>query len=196
MKDLGGNERIEIEEEGIQETIQPILDILLNPIKLDQEEGHISLCPTHLLYEIQCGVKSSGEIKLERDCKKCQGDKLHTVIAKMTKSGEVGKKRVAEKGKEKEKKKQRVKMITEDYDVIMTYIENLEHYRDITGVGKKMRIGGSTRSKVRAFDIMASALFGMNGFPQVMGEEMKQRFVRYEKMYKDTIDGRIPLVLV
>ncbi|KAL2652303.1 hypothetical protein R1flu_020431 [Riccia fluitans] len=29
MEDLGGNERIEIEEERIQEAIQPILDILL-----------------------------------------------------------------------------------------------------------------------------------------------------------------------
>ncbi|KAL2635862.1 hypothetical protein R1flu_007341 [Riccia fluitans] len=103
MEDLGDNERIEIEEEGIQEAIQPILDTLLNSIKLDQEEGHVSLRPTHLLYEIQSGVKSSGQIKLERDCKKRQGDKLHTVIAKMTKRGEVGKKRVAEKGKKKQR---------------------------------------------------------------------------------------------
>ncbi|KAL2611695.1 hypothetical protein R1flu_023387 [Riccia fluitans] len=77
----------------------------------------------------------------------------------MTKRGEVGNNRVAKKGKEKGKK-QRVKMIIEDYDVVVTYIENLEHYRDIKGGG-------------------------MNGFPQVMGEEMKKRFVRYEKMYKD-----------
>ncbi|KAL2629403.1 hypothetical protein R1flu_014089 [Riccia fluitans] len=49
-----------------------------------------------------------------------------------------------------------------------------------------MRIRGSTISKVRAFDIMALALSGMNGFPQVTGEEMKKHFVRYEKMYKDT----------
>ncbi|KAL2642650.1 hypothetical protein R1flu_010237 [Riccia fluitans] len=132
MEDLGGNERTEIE--GIQEAIQPILDILLNPIKLDQEEGQVGLRPTHLLDEIQSGVESSGEIELERDCKKLQVDKLDTVIAKMTERGEVGKTRVAEKGKEKGKKKQRVKMITEDYDVIVTYIENPEHYRDITGV--------------------------------------------------------------
>ncbi|KAL2652946.1 hypothetical protein R1flu_021074 [Riccia fluitans] len=103
----------------------------------------------------------------------------------MTKKGEVGKKRVAKKGKEKGKKKQRVEMITEDYDAVVTYIENLEHYRDIMGVGKKTRIRGSTISKVRAFDIMALALSGMNGFPQVTDEEMKKRFVRYEKMYKD-----------
>ncbi|KAL2649777.1 hypothetical protein R1flu_017905 [Riccia fluitans] len=77
-------------------------------------------------------------------------------------------------------------MITEDYDAIMTYIENPEYYRDITGVGKKTRIGGSTISKFRAFDIMAFALSEINGFPQVTGEEMKKHFVRYEKMYKDT----------
>ncbi|KAL2634653.1 hypothetical protein R1flu_006132 [Riccia fluitans] len=77
-------------------------------------------------------------------------------------------------------------MITEDYDVVVTYIENPEQYRDITGAGKKTRIRGSTISKVRAFDIMALALSGVNGFAQVMGEEMKKRFVRYEKMYKDT----------
>ncbi|KAL2619835.1 hypothetical protein R1flu_000040 [Riccia fluitans] len=184
MEDLGGNEGIEIE--CIQEAIQPILDILLNPIKLDQEEGHVGLRPTHLLDEIQSGVESSGEIELERDCKKRQGDRLHTMITKMTKRGEVGKTRVAEKGKEKGKKKQRVKMITEDYDVVVTYIENPDHYRDIMGVGKKMRIGGSTISKVRAFYIMALALSGVNGFSQVTGEEMKKRFVHYEKMYKDT----------
>ncbi|KAL2609434.1 hypothetical protein R1flu_028007 [Riccia fluitans] len=79
-----------------------------------------------------------------------------------------------------------MKIIIEDYDAIVTYIENLEHYRDITGAGKNMRIEGSTISKVRAFDIMASALFGVNGFSQVTGEKMKKRFVRYEKMYKDT----------
>ncbi|KAL2642375.1 hypothetical protein R1flu_009962 [Riccia fluitans] len=77
-------------------------------------------------------------------------------------------------------------MITEDYDVVVTYIENLDHYQDITGGGKKTRIGGSTISKVRAFDIMASALSGVNGFPQITGEEMKKHFVQYEKMYKDT----------
>ncbi|KAL2612489.1 hypothetical protein R1flu_024181 [Riccia fluitans] len=76
-------------------------------------------------------------------------------------------------------------MITEDYDAIVTYIENPEHYRDIMGAGKKTRIGGSTISKVRAFDIMASALSGVNGFPQVTSEEMKKRSVRYEKVYKD-----------
>ncbi|KAL2635173.1 hypothetical protein R1flu_006652 [Riccia fluitans] len=99
----------------------------------------------------------------------------------MTKKREVGKNRVAEKGK----KKQRVKMIIKDYDVVVTYIENLEHYRDITGGGKKTRIRGSTISKVRAFEIMASALSEVNGFSQVTGEEMKKRFVQYEKMYKD-----------
>ncbi|KAL2629783.1 hypothetical protein R1flu_014469 [Riccia fluitans] len=104
----------------------------------------------------------------------------------MTKRGEVGKKSVAEKGKEKGKKKQRVKMITEDYNAVVIYIENPEHYRDITSAGKKTRIGGSTISKVRAFDIMALILSGMNGFPQVTGEEMKKYFIRYEKMYKDT----------
>ncbi|KAL2654161.1 hypothetical protein R1flu_022289 [Riccia fluitans] len=76
-------------------------------------------------------------------------------------------------------------MITEDYDVVVTYIENPEHYRDITGAGKETRIGGSTISKIRAFDIMASALSGVNGFSQVTSEEMKKHFVRYEKMYKD-----------
>ncbi|KAL2612900.1 hypothetical protein R1flu_024592 [Riccia fluitans] len=77
-------------------------------------------------------------------------------------------------------------MIIEDYDVIVTYIENPEHYRDIMGVGKKMRIKGSMISKVRASVIMASALSGVNGFPQVTDEEMKKHFVRYDKIYKDT----------
>ncbi|KAL2623538.1 hypothetical protein R1flu_003743 [Riccia fluitans] len=184
MEDLGGNERIEIE--GIQEAIQSILDILLNPIKLDQEEDHVGLRPTHLLDKIQFGVESSGKIELKRDCKKRQGDKLDIMIVKMTKRGQVGKTRVAKKGKENGKKKQRVKLITEDYDVVVTYIENPDHYRDITGAGKKMRIGVSMISKVRAFDIMASALSGVNGFPQVTDEEMKKHFVQYENMYKDT----------
>ncbi|KAL2624255.1 hypothetical protein R1flu_008500 [Riccia fluitans] len=49
-----------------------------------------------------------------------------------------------------------------------------------------MRIEGSTISRVQAFDIMASALSGVNGFPQITDEEMKKRFIRYKKMYKDT----------
>ncbi|KAL3691854.1 hypothetical protein R1sor_005505 [Riccia sorocarpa] len=57
-------------------------------------------------------------------------------------------------------------MISEDYEALVTYIENPENFRQITSGGKKTRVDGTTLLKSRAFDIMASALSGVNDFPQ------------------------------
>ncbi|KAL3688072.1 hypothetical protein R1sor_014381 [Riccia sorocarpa] len=67
-------------------------------------------------------------------------------------------------------------MIRQDYEAVVSYIEDPENFRQVMGGGPKTKVGGKCMSKTKAFHIMASHLKNVAGFPDVTGEEMKKRF--------------------
>ncbi|KAL3691710.1 hypothetical protein R1sor_005361 [Riccia sorocarpa] len=75
-------------------------------------------------------------------------------------------------------------MIRQDYEAVVSYIEDPENFRQVMGGGPKTKVGGKCMSKTKAFHIMASHLKNVAGFPDVIGEEMMKRFERYVAMYK------------
>ncbi|KAL3684898.1 hypothetical protein R1sor_002920 [Riccia sorocarpa] len=92
--------------------------------------------------------------------------------------------REGEKSSKVKSGKKRVKMIREDYETVVAYIEIPENFRQVMGGGRKTPVGGKCMSKAQAFNIMAAHLRSVDGFPDVTGEEMKKRFDRYVSMYK------------
>ncbi|KAL3691342.1 hypothetical protein R1sor_004993 [Riccia sorocarpa] len=89
-----------------------------------------------------------------------------------------------EKASKAKRGKKRVKMIRQDYEAVVAYIEIPENFCQVTGGERKTKVGSKCMSKAKAFQIMASHLSNVNGFPDVTGEEMKKRYERYVSMYK------------
>ncbi|KAL3686057.1 hypothetical protein R1sor_004079 [Riccia sorocarpa] len=92
--------------------------------------------------------------------------------------------RGGDKNNKSRRSKKRVKMIRQDYEAVVSYIEDPENFRQVMGGGLKTKVGGKCMSKTKVFHIMASHLKNVAGFPDVTGEEMKKRFERYVAMYK------------
>ncbi|KAL3700772.1 hypothetical protein R1sor_018794 [Riccia sorocarpa] len=54
------------------------------------------------------------------------------------------------------KSKKRMKMIRQDYEAVVSYIEEPENFRQVMGGGSKTKIGGKCMLKTKAFHIMAA----------------------------------------
>ncbi|KAL3701023.1 hypothetical protein R1sor_019045 [Riccia sorocarpa] len=77
----------------------------------------------------------------------------------------------------------RHRMTKEDYEMIITYLENPDNFAAINGCGRKTKITGKTLSKVTAFGHMAVTICAQ-GFIKCSGVIMGKKVVRYVETYK------------
>ncbi|KAL3690462.1 hypothetical protein R1sor_016771 [Riccia sorocarpa] len=72
----------------------------------------------------------------------------------------------------------RHRMTKRDYEMIVTYLENLDNFAAINGCGRKTKITGKTLTKVTAFGHMAVTLYAQ-GFDKCSGVIMGKKVARY-----------------
>ncbi|KAL3680853.1 hypothetical protein R1sor_023809 [Riccia sorocarpa] len=75
-------------------------------------------------------------------------------------------------------------MTKQDYEMIVTYLENPDNFVAINGCGRKTRITGKTLTKVTAFGHMAVTLCAQ-GFVKYSGVIMGKKVARYISTYKN-----------
>ncbi|KAL2635997.1 hypothetical protein R1flu_007476 [Riccia fluitans] len=70
-----------------------------------------------------------------------------------------------------------------EYEMIMGYLEDLEHLAEILGSGRKTKVSGKHPSKQKAFDVMVVHL-ALLGFHVCTGAIMQKKFDRYLASFK------------
>ncbi|KAL3699210.1 hypothetical protein R1sor_017232 [Riccia sorocarpa] len=78
----------------------------------------------------------------------------------------------------------RHRMTKQDYEMIVTYLENQDNFAAINGCGRKTKITGKTLTKVTAFGHMAVTLCAQ-GFVKCSGVIMGKKVARYISTYKN-----------
>ncbi|KAL3680662.1 hypothetical protein R1sor_023618 [Riccia sorocarpa] len=78
----------------------------------------------------------------------------------------------------------RHRMTKQEYEMIVTYLENPDNFAAINGCGKKTKITGKTLTKVTAFGHMAVTLCAQ-GFFKCSGVIMGKKVARYVSTYKN-----------
>ncbi|KAL3701307.1 hypothetical protein R1sor_019329 [Riccia sorocarpa] len=78
----------------------------------------------------------------------------------------------------------RHRMTKQEYEMIVTYLENPDNFAAINGCGKKTKITRKTLTKVTAFGYMAVTLCAQ-GFVKCSGVIMGKKVARYVSMYKN-----------
>ncbi|KAL3685231.1 hypothetical protein R1sor_003253 [Riccia sorocarpa] len=122
------------------------------------------------------GVKSPVEnLQSESQVENLESGDM-VVRDEMTNGNRTSKSREADKACKGKKNKKHVKLIRQDYEDVVAYIEDPEHFREVMGGGQKTKVGGKCMSKAKAFQIMAFHLTNVAGFPDVTGDEMKKQF--------------------
>ncbi|KAL3684616.1 hypothetical protein R1sor_002638 [Riccia sorocarpa] len=84
---------------------------------------------------------------------------------------------------EAQKNAARHRMTKQAYEMIVSYLENPNHFAAIPGGGRETRIAGKTWTKMTAFGHMAVTLFDQ-GFPACIGIVMGKKYKRYVETYK------------
>ncbi|KAL3683230.1 hypothetical protein R1sor_001252 [Riccia sorocarpa] len=77
----------------------------------------------------------------------------------------------------------RHRMTKQDYEMIVTYLENPDNFAAINGCGRKTKITGKTLTKVTAFGHMVVTLCA-RGFIKYSGVIMGKKVARYVETYK------------
>ncbi|KAL3691501.1 hypothetical protein R1sor_005152 [Riccia sorocarpa] len=75
-------------------------------------------------------------------------------------------------------------MTKQDYEMIVTYLDNPDNFAAINGCGRKTKITGKTLTKVTAFGHMAVTLCAQ-GFVKCSGVIMRKKVARYVCTYKN-----------
>ncbi|KAL3690181.1 hypothetical protein R1sor_016490 [Riccia sorocarpa] len=78
----------------------------------------------------------------------------------------------------------RHRMTKQEYEMIVTYLENPDNFAAINGCGKKTKITGKTLTKVTAFGHIAVTLCAQ-GFVKCSGVIMGKKVARYVSTYKN-----------
>ncbi|KAL3693403.1 hypothetical protein R1sor_007054 [Riccia sorocarpa] len=85
---------------------------------------------------------------------------------------------------EAQKNAARHRMTKQDYEMIVTYLENPDNFAAINGCGRKTKITGKTLTKVTVFGHMAVTLCAQ-GFVKCSGVIMGKKVARYISTYKN-----------
>ncbi|KAA1078139.1 hypothetical protein PGT21_029307 [Puccinia graminis f. sp. tritici] len=74
----------------------------------------------------------------------------------------------------------------EDYENIMSYLEDEKNYTSIYGDGSKTAVGVKPMTKIQAFEVFATWLNQLNPDLLLNGRRLQQRITRWRKKYVET----------